>query len=372
MTKRMILMLVAVTVVFGLIFGYKAIVNHFINDFFDNMQMPPASITATEVVEDLWIPSTEAVGTFVAVAGAELTVEVAGTVTTIHFENGQPVSRGQVLVSLDIETDQADLERLEAAAELAALEQRRLERLHLQQSVSEADLERARSESAQAQASVRAQQARIRQKTVRSPTDGIAGIRRVNVGQYVQPGQQVVTVGAADPLYLNFSLPERRLAQVVPGQTLAVTTDVWADQLFEGEITAIEPRVNESTRTFEVQATIANPERLLRSGMFGRVHLETGAARSVLVIPQTAVQFNPYGNAVFVIHENGDTRIVQQRLVRTGQTRGDLIEVVEGLEPGDRIATSGLLKLRNDATVTIIDNSQVQPSADQAPRPENR
>ncbi len=377
MTKRMIIMLTAVIVVFGLIFGYKAIGNHFMNEFFDNMPMPAAAITATEVYEDEWIPSTEAVGTFVAVDGAELSVPVPGVVVAIHFDNGQNVTRGQALVSLDTQTDEAELQRLEAAAQLAALEQERLERLHQRQSVSEADLERAQSETAQARASVRAQEARIRQKTVRAPADGVAGIRRVNIGQYVSPGEPVVTVGAVDPLYMNFSLPEQRLAQVRPGQRLSVRADAWSDVIFDGEITAIEPRVQESTRTFEVQATIDNAEGLLRPGMFGRVRLETGAAESVKVIPQTAVQFNPYGNAVFVINDNnanqtGNQQTVTQRLIRTGPTRGDMIVVREGLEPGERVATSGLLKLRNEAAVTIIDNGQVQPTAELAPRPENQ
>lgn len=372
MKLRMILMLVGVIVVFGLIFGYKAVGNHFMNQFFDNMPMPPASITATEVYEDSWVPSTEAVGSFVAVDGAELTTEVGGIVTGIHFDNGQPVEEGQRLVSLDVDVDEAELERLQAAARLAELERARFERLFGQDSVSEADLQRAQSEASQAEAAVRSQQARVRQKTVRAPFDGIAGIRRVNVGQYVSPGMPVVAVESLDPIYLNFNLPEQRLAQVREGQRLTVGVDAFPDRQFEGTISAIEPRVRETTRTFEVQATFANENGQLRPGMFGRVRLNTGTAETVMVIPQTAVQFNPYGNVVFVINENGDGLSVNQRLIRTGRTRGDMIAVLEGLEVGEQIATSGLLKLRNDAPVTISENSDAQPSAELEPRPENQ
>lgn len=377
MKLRMILMLVGVIVVFGGIFGFKAVGNYFMNDFFDNMPMPTASVTAAEVYEDHWVPSTEAVGSFVAVDGAELAVEIGGTVTGIHFENGQAVEEGQRLVSLDVDVDEAELERLQAAARLAELEQARFERLFRQNSVSEADLQRAQSESAQAEAAVRSQQARVRQKAVRAPFDGVAGIRRVNVGQYVSPGMPVVAVQSLDPIYLNFSLPEQRLAQVLAGQHLTVDVDAFPDMQFEGEISAIEPRVSESTRTFEVQATFANEDGLLRPGMFGRVRLDTGATQTVKVIPQTAVQFNPYGNAVFVINENGDGENgdglrVNQRLIRTGRTRGDMIAVLEGLEVGERIATSGLLKLRNDAPVVISENGDAQPSAELEPQPENQ
>lgn len=371
-THRLILMLVAVGVIFGLIFGYKAVVSYFMNQYFDNMPMPAATITATEVYEDHWIPAAEAVGSFVAVDGADLTVEVGGIVAAIHFENGQAVEAGQLLVSLDVDADEAELERLQAAAKLAELEQARLERLYRQNSISEADMQRAQSETTQANAAVRTQRARIRQKTVRAPFDGIAGIRRVNTGQFVSPGMPVVTAQSLDPIYLNFSLPEQRLAQIRPGQHLAVRVDAYPGMQFNGEISAIEPRVRESTRTVDVQATFTNEGGLMRPGMFGRVRLETGEAETVKVIPQTAVQFNPYGNAVFVIEENGDEPRVTQRLIRTGQTRGDMIAVLEGLEVGERIATSGLLKLRNDAVVNISDNGELQPPSELEPRPENQ
>lgn len=372
MKKRMILMLAATAVVFGLIFGYKAVVNHFMNDYFENMPVPPATITATEVREAEWTPTTEAVGSFAAVNGAELTTELGGIVRAVHFDNGQRVEQGQRLISLDVEADQAELERLQAVARLAELERERFERLYRQNSVSEADLQRAESETAQARAAVRAQEARIRQKMLRAPFDGTTGIRQVNVGQFVSPGTPMVAVEQLQPIYLNFELAEGRLADVEEGDEISAVVDAFPEMDFSGRITAVEPRVSEATRTFRVQATLDNAEGLLRPGMFGRVRLETGVADKVRVVPQTAVKFNPYGNAVFVIEESDGELRVGQRLIQTGARRGDLVAVTDGLEPGERVATSGLLKLRNEAVVEINEDAALQAPAEENPQLDNQ
>lgn len=373
MTRRMILMLLVAGVIFGGIFGYKAVGNYYMNQFFDNMPQPAATITATEVVEDTWLPTTEAVGSFRPVDGAELAAEVSGIVSLIHFDNGSGVERGQRLVSLTTDADEAELERLEAAERLARLELARVQRLFEQGSTSRADLERSESEVAQAAAMVRTQQARIRQKTIRAPFDGIAGIRRVNVGQFVSAGDPVVAVESLAPIYLGFSLPEHRLADVRVGQTVTATVPAFPGIEFEGEVTAIEPRIRESTRTVEIQATFANDTLSLRPGMFGRARLGTGISETVRVVPQTAIRFSTYGNSVFVVDEDAEGQLrVTQRFIRTGATRGDMITVVEGLDIGDRVATSGLLKLRNGAPVTLSDNAAYQPSAETDPRPVNR
>lgn len=372
MKKRMTLMLLATGVVFGLIFGFKAVGNYFMNQYFDDMPVPPVTVTAAEVDEGQWAPVTEAVGSLSAVNGAELTTELGGIVRAIHFDNGQSVEAGQRLVSLDVEADEAELERLQAAARLAGLEKSRFERLIRQNSVSEAELQRAESETAQAEAAVRSQQARIRQKILRAPFDGRVGIRQVNVGEFISPGTPMVALEQLQPIYLDFRLAERRIARVDVGDEVNAIVDAFPDREFSGRITAIEPRVSESTRTFHVQATLENAMGLLRPGMFARVRLQADGAETVRVIPQTAVQFNPYGNAVFVIEEDGDELRVTRRLIRTGATRGDLVAVTEGLEVGERVATSGLLKLRNDAVVRINDDERLQPPADPDPKPDNQ
>lgn len=373
MTKRMTIMLVAVAVVFGGIFGFKAFMNTMIGNFIDNMPEQPASITATEASQQRWAQETTAVGSFRAVNGAQLTTEASGIVTEIHFENGDRVTKGQRLVSLDIEADEADLRSLKAAEKLASMELERYQRLFNEGNSSKSELQRRESEAAQATAAVKAQEARIRQKTIRAPFEGVSGIRQVNIGQYVSPGSPVVAVQALDPIYLNFDLPERQLASVTEGMPVRVRVDAYGEAMFEGEVTAIEPGVNESTRTFTVQATLENPDQQLRPGMFGRVTLTMGEPQDLIVVPQTAIQFDPYGNSVFVLNENEEDELrVTRRFVRTGDRRGDLIAVLDGLEEGERIATSGLLKLRNNGLVEVNDDPSVQPTSELEPTPANQ
>ncbi len=369
MNKRMIIMLAIVVVLFGGIFGFKAFVDRMIAEAFDTMEPEAATVTASTVRQADWTPRSQAVGSFRAARGAELSVELGGTVREIHFESGRPVEEGQRLVSLVSETDEAELGQLEAARRLADLELERQERLFRQDSISRSELERAESEADQARAAVAAQEARIRLKTLRAPHDGIAGIRQVNLGQYVSAGTPVVSVQALDPIYLDFTLPQRKLPLVQTGANIQATVDAFGGEVFEGEINAVEPRLSESSRTVQVQATLANEDERLRPGMFGRVSLELGEAETVLAVPQTAIRFSTYGNSVFVIEGEGEDKQVIQRFVQTGRTRGDLIAITEGLEEGDRIASSGLLKLQNESRVRIDEQDDVQPTEDEEPDP---
>ncbi|KKO45610.1 RND transporter [Arsukibacterium ikkense] len=372
MYKRMLVMLIAATLFFGAIFGYKAVGNHFMNQFFDTMPMPAASITAAKVSADEWQPFVSAIGSFAAVNSTELTTEASGIISSILFDNGAIIKRGQLMLKLDDSVDQADLQRLLAAEQQAKLEQQRFEVLFRDKSISELELLRRQSEAAQASAAVASQRARIAQKTIIAPFDGVAGLRQVSLGQLLSGGTPVVSLQSLDPIYLNFTLPEQQLANITQGQRLTVSVDAYADKAFSGEITAIAPGVRESSRSIEVQATFANPHQQLRPGMFARVQMDTGEQQNVLLVPQTAIQFNPYGNSVFVIREQDGSLTAHQRFVRTGQTRGDLIAIEQGLELGEQVATSGLLKLRNGAAVKISENGRAQPSAELNPTPDNQ
>lgn len=370
-TKRMFIMLLLSTVVFGLIFGYKAVGNYFMNDFFDNMPAPTATITATEVAEQTWREQTTTIGNFRAVNGTHISVQIAGVITSIQFENGALVDEGDILFTLDTEVNEAERARLAAQLEIAETEARRLVRLAESQNVSESDVARAQSEVSQVAAALQAQDALIRQKTIRAPFSGTLGIRAVNLGEYVSPGTALVSLQSNDPIYLNFTLPEQSVADVHLGMNVLASVDAYQNEEFVGEITALAPQIQESTRSIEIQASFSNANAKLMPGMFARVQLDIAEPRSVLVVPRTAVQFNPFGNVVYVI--SGDDELqVQQRLIRTGQVQGDLIEVSEGLSLGERVATSGLLKLRNNAAVVINEDPDVQPPAEREPRPINR
>lgn len=382
--KRMALMLIGAAVIFGGVFAVKAVMNAGMNEFFDNMPQPPASVSVAVAKAERWRDSAEAVGTFVAVNGADVTTEAGGVIREILFEPGQRVKAGTVLVRLNSANEEATLRALDAAAKLAVSQRDRWRELGQQKLVSLADVEQRAADAASALAQVEAQRALIAQKTIRAPFDGTLGIRKANLGQFIAPGSPIVNLQSISPIFLDFSLPQQRMDQVVEGTMIRATVDSLPGRTFDGRITAIEPLIDADTRSFKVQATFHNSDNALRPGTFAKVGFDLGGEQAVVVIPQTAVSFNPYGNAVYVIRETqygpdekdtqgnpqtGVKLVVQQRFIKTGATRGDLVAVTDGLKPGERVVTSGLLKLRNDAAVTI--NNTVQPTADAAPKPDN-
>lgn len=383
--KRMFWMLVAALVVFGGVFGLKAFFGAQTNKFFDNMPQPPSAVSSYIARKQRWSEGAEAVGTFVAVNGTDVTTEAGGVVRSIEFEAGQPVQAGDVLVRLNTANEEATLRSLEAAARLASVQRDRWARLAKDQLVSKDEAQQRMTGAATAQAQADAQRALIAQKTIRAPFSGVLGIRKVNLGQFVSPGTPIVSLQQLNPIFLDFTLPERYMGQVQDGMPVSASVDAIAGRIFEGRITAVEPQVDASTRNFTAQATLQNENGALRPGTFARVRFDLGGERDVVVVPQTSVSFNPYGNAVFVISKTkrkqgetdmqgkpltGDKLVVQQRFVKTGATRGDLVVVTDGLKPGEQVAASGLLKLRNGGEVIV--NDKVQPQADARPRVENR
>lgn len=384
-SKRWILMLVGVAVVFGGVFLAKAIFAKKTNAFFDNMSQPAVTISAANASRQRWGNDNAAVGTLVAVNGIDVTAESGGVVRSIEFDAGQPVRAGAVLVRLNTANEDAVLKALESSAKLAQMQAQRWQELGRDKLVSLDDVQTRTTAAATARAQVEAQRALIAQKTVRAPFAGVLGIRRVNLGQYIAPGTAVVSLQQLDPIFVNFTLPEQMAGKLPEGTAVQATIDALPGQVFHGTVTAVDPQVDPSTRNFTAQATFANPEGALRPGSFARIGFDVGGERDVVAIPQTAVSFNPYGNAVFVIGKTarkpgetdargnaltGDKLVVTQRFIRTGATRGDLIEVIEGLKPGEQVVTSGLLKLRN-GTEVLVDNT-VQPAADARPAVENR
>lgn len=382
--KRMALMLIGAAVVFGGVFAVKAVISTGTNEFFNKMPQPPASVSVSVAKAERWRDGAEAIGTFVAVNGTDVTTEAGGVIREILFESGQRVKAGTVLARLNTANEEATLRALDAAAKLAVSQRDRWRELGQQKLVPLADVEQRAADAASAVAQVEAQRALIAQKTIRAPFDGTLGIRKANLGQFIAPGSPIVNLQSISPIFLDFTLPQQRMDQLVEGMTIRATVDSLPGRTFDGRITAIEPLIDAETRSVKVQATFVNGDSALRPGTFAKVGFDLGGEQSVVVIPQTAVSFNPYGNAVFVIHETqygpnekgmdgkpltGVKLVVQQRFIKTGATRGDLVAVTDGLKPNERVVTSGLLKLRNDATVTI--NNKVEPSAETASKPDN-
>ena len=389
MSKKMVIMLLGCLIVFGGIFFMKYMGAKGMNQYFDNMPVPPVTISAMTVEKKSFSQTLEAVGTLKAVNGIEVTTEVGGKIEALHFESGDRVEKDAVLVELDAKADRADLKTFQAQAQLANTDLKRLRQLYELESVSKADLDRAESEAAQARARVLTQQARIAQKEIRAPFSGELGIRQVDLGEYVSPGTAIVTLQALDALYVDFTLPEQQLASVKPGQSVSLRIDALPGESIQGKIQAVETRVDPETRNFPVRARLENPEGRMRPGMFARVSIALKENRQVVLVPRTAISYNAYGNSVFVITEKSKPEgageagqraaeaetpsepslIVRQRFVETGEGRGDFVVIESGLKPGERIATSGLLKLRNDQPVKI--NNELAPEVSLSPEPQD-
>jgi membrane fusion protein (multidrug efflux system) len=317
---------------------------------------PPAVIAATEVKEENWQPSLRSVGTLVATNGIEVTTEVNGIVSEILFESGQPVETGQVLIKLDNSVDVAALEALRAERNLTEVQFRRASNLLKKRVTSKSEYDEAQARFDAASARVKQQEAIIKRKVIRAPFAGLGGIRKVDLGQYIEAGDAIVSLQALDPVYVDFNLPERYLQQVRPGQTVNLQLDAVPGRLFSGKVSAVDSGIDTGTRTLKVRATLANPEGVMRPGMFAEVETITGKARPVLTLPRTAISFNTYGNFIFVIDKNEQGMPVVKRIAaETGEVRAGRV-VVTNLQAGTRVVRAGLVKLRDGMPVKI-DNS---------------
>ena len=372
-TKRMLIMLLCVVLLIAVLALFKFLQ---IKKLIASLPKPGAQVvTAIKVEMQNWQPTIKAVGTLNPVRGVNVTTEVAGLVRTIHFHSGQDVKAGEVLVELNADSDKAQLAALQAAADLSASVLARDRQQFEVQAISQAQLDADQADLRVKRASAAQQAALVAKKTIKAPFAGRLGITAVNPGQYLNPGDAIVTLQTLNPIYIDFNLPQRQLGSLSLGQRLILSSDAFPGQSFAGKVTAINPKVDPSTRNLQLEATVANDKLQLLPGMFASVNLDTGTTQHYLTLPQTAITYNPYGSTAFVLKPGktkdakGNTELeAQQVFVTTGETRGDQIAVLTGIAAGDQVVTSGGLKLTNGAPV-IIDNS-VQPANNPSPTPQ--
>lgn len=369
--KRMSKMLIFVGLLFGGIFIYKGFISLMIKMSIASNKTPTITVSAMKVDYSLWQPQITASGSLRAIRGVNVTTELAGLVATIYFTPGAFVEQNTLLVQLNANSDLALLRSLEANAELAKITYFRDKAQYRIKAVSKQtlDIDAANLKSLRAQ--VAQQAATVAKKTIRAPFKGRLGISAVNPGQYLNPGDSIVMLQTLDPIYADFYVPQQALAQLKVGQGVTVISDTYPGKHFRGKITTINPAVDTSTRNVGVEATIDNPHYELAPGMFAAVAVDIGTAERFLTLPQTAVSFNPYGELVYVIKENTQDHkdkpilTATQVFIETGETRGDQVTVLKGLKEGDRIVTSGQLKLKNGSRVAI--NNSVVPSNNPQP-----
>jgi membrane fusion protein (multidrug efflux system) len=336
---------------------------------------PPEAVTSARAEAVEWQAARNAVGSVLAVQGVTLGAEMSGIVREIGFENGSVAKKGQVLLRLDTTSETAQLTGAQADAELTRLTLARVQSLHAQGANTQADLESARARSVQAEAMAANLRAIIAKKVIRAPFDGRMGLRQVELGQVVSPGNPIASLQSVDPVYVEFLLPQQALSDARLGQKARVRVDVFPQDTWEGVLTTINPEVEVSTRNVRMRATVPNPQGRLLPGMFASVELLAEGKKRVVAIPATAVLFAPYGDSVFLLVDGKDATgkpslVAQQRFVRLGERRGDFVEVTSGLTPGETVANNGAFKLRNGATVLV--NDALAPKPEAAPQPVDR
>jgi len=371
MIKRMLIMLILVGVVLGGVFGFKFFVDGKVAAFMAGMGNMPQTVSTTKVTSTDWQAQLQAVGSLRASNGAELSLQLAGTVEEIDFQSGDTVEKGKVLLRLRSDDDVAKLKALEAQAELAQITYDRDLRQFKAQAVSQQVVDTDAANLKNAQALAGQQRAIVDQKTLKAPFAGQLGIRQIDLGQYLSPGTAVVTLQALSPIYIDFLLPQQQVAQIKVGQKVVARIDAFPDRTYEGEIFAINPKIEIGTRNVIVRATVENGDHSLLPGMFAKVDIAIGAPRKEMTLPQTAIVYNAYGNLVYVVDESGKgppgpdgkpMLTVKQIFVETGATRGDQVAILKGVKDGDTIVSSGQMKLRNGAPIVV--NNTVVPRDD--------
>jgi membrane fusion protein (multidrug efflux system) len=374
MTIRLLVLLAAVALVVGGVWAYKFYTLHALQQRMATMMIPPVTVSTAIAPSDVWQRQFHSVGGFAAVQGVTVSNQIEGSVAKIAFESGQHVKAGDLLIQQDISTDEALLRGLVAQADLAKITLDRARELRANDTNSQADLDSAEAQARASSSAVDNERALIGKKTICAPFSGLVGIRQVDLGQFLPAGGSIVTLQALDPIYVNFTLPQQDVADLHVGQSVRVTVDAYPGAVFEGKVNAINSKVDDATRNIQVQATIPNKDERLLPGMFAGVDLILPRQDHFVTLPETAIVYNPYGDAVYVIERTktpsgAQLLVARQHFVTLGDARGDEVAVVKGINAGDEIVTAGQLKLHNGSPV-IVNNAVVSP-VNPAPNPPN-
>ncbi|MGQ3888833.1 efflux RND transporter periplasmic adaptor subunit [Legionella sp. CNM-1927-20] len=412
MKKRMTIMIIALLVVFSGIIAFNMIKGVMIKRFVRQFQSVPVTVSSVKVMQKNWQPSISAVGNFVAVNGVEVNSEESGQVVAIHFESGQYIEKGKPLVDLDDSVLQAQLKFERANRELREVNYKRQVALSRRGATPTASVDEAKANLDQAQANVERIEAQIRNKHISAPFSGKLGIRLINLGQYITPGQtSIVALQSLDPLYLQFNLPEQFIRKLYIKQKIQFSLEEFPNLLFQGEISAINSRVDPSTHNILVQATVPNcPTQGLQKltqtklltvksdengnrkivkcntalntknrinefafipGMFAAISVEQPPIPNVTVLPSTAISYSLYGNSVFLIEKTGkkdrtgnDILEARRVFVQTGEQEGNYTIIKKGLKPGQLVVGSGELKLQNNARIIINNDVKLNTHVD--------
>lgn len=376
--RRMLIMLGAVLLVVLALAAYKGF------SIYQQIQMfsapqPAISVSAAIAEEQPWQSRLPAIGTLKAFQGVDLSSEVEGTVEAVLFQSGEKVSLGQPLLQLDGKVERAILATAEAVRSLARVEFERGQNLIKRQAISKSEYDRLNAELLKAEASVSQLKAQLDKKRILAPFAGTIGIRQVDTGDYLSPGNAFATLQDLSKLYVDFFLPEQDYPQLAIGQHVRISVAAYPGEVFEGDISALNPKVEETTRNVQIRAMLPNPDNKLLPGMFANLEVLLPGEKPQVVVPETAITYTLYGNSVYVIGEQKDDQgalvkddkgqaqlVVERRFVETGERRNGLVLVLKGLKAGEQVVTAGQLKLDNGAHVKVIDDQALKGPAEPA------
>lgn len=365
MTLRIVLALVFAGVVVGGIVFFNMFRDNMIEGIFAEMQPPPVTVSVTTAEVGTWEPGLEAIGTARARRGVELAVEAGGVVEDILFEANQRVEQGALLVQIDDEVEAADLAAAQSSLDLSQTQLERAETLLTRGVTANNEVDVAQADESSARSQVVRLTAIMDQKALEAPFSGIVGIPQVDIGEYVVPGTVYATLQDLDRMRVDFSVPEQQIRLLANGLPVEVTSEIGTTRL-TGRINAIEPRIDPNTRLVTVRAEVENPNGEINPGQFLRVRVVLPAEEGVIALPQTAISSSLYGDTVYVVREDPEAEpanegdppalTVEEVFVEIGRRSESRVEVIEGVEAGERVVTAGQNRLSGGARV-VIDNT---------------
>ncbi|MXV28141.1 efflux RND transporter periplasmic adaptor subunit [Aeromonas veronii] len=365
MKKWMAIMLLIAIALFGSVIGFNLFKQKMIAQYMANRPEPEFPVTAMVTKAQDWVPTIEAIGFIEPNQGVTLSTELAGTIDAITFESGKPVKADQLLLSLDSTVERANLRASQAKLPAAKAKFDRFQNLYKTSSISKEQLDEAEAAYRSLEADIESLKATIARREVRAPFSGVVGLRNVFLGQYLQPGTDIVRLEDTSVMRLRFTVPQTDISKIKLGQTIKINVDAYPQTQFDGHITAIEPAVNFQSGLIQVQADIPNNDGQLRSGMFARASIILPTVKNQIVIPQSAISFTLYGQNVYVLKEGEETdkegnkvKVLRakQVVVKAGERRGNDVHVLSGIQAGDQIVLSGQVRLSNDTKVHVVEN----------------
>lgn len=381
MAKRMTIMLVIVGLLLGGIFWFKAYKAKATKEYMAKASNPAQSVSTIVATKEPWRTTIQAIGTLRGHNSTDISPQVPGLVTSIDFKSGEHVTKGQTLLTLESREDKARLASLNAAENIARITYQRAKREYAAQAISKQSLDTDLANLKQAKANVAQQRAAVTYKTVQAPFSGRLGIRKVDLGEYLNPGTTIVTLQALNPIYADFTLPQQYVGRIKVGKIVTAHCDAYPNRIFKGKITAINPSVSTSTRNAEFRAELNNPGDRLLTGMYAKVDIKIGKPKQYITLPQTAITYNPYGDTVYLVKKkstksSGTTKkptyhlVAKQQFVQVGKTRGDQVQILKGVKAGDVVVTAGQIKLHGGSPIEI--NNSVRPSNEAHPTPKEQ